>query len=46
MQVYEAIDLGFFNSPFQAGTVFFQLLEQYLEARPGFYSCFHHGSVM
>lgn len=25
---------------------FFQLLEQHLEARPGFYVCFHHGSVM
>lgn len=46
-EVCEAIGLSFFNSPFQAGIVFFcQLLEQYLEGSPGFYLCFHCGSVM
>lgn len=36
MQVYEAVGLGFSNRPLQAGIVFLQLLEQYLEARLGF----------
>lgn len=46
MQICEAVDLGFFNGPFEGGIVFFQLLEQYTEARAGFYLCFHHESFM